>query len=285
MEECFVPMNRLLLISTATVALAYVAMCVLLFIWQRRLLYLPASTPPDEQLNYARGAGLTPWVDAAGTRIGWKRETHGAGEAQRWVVFHGNAGLAVQRAHWADALERVSTGRAVAVYILEYPGYSGRAGKPSEPAIVTAALAAIDALPQDGTPVYLLGESLGCAVAVRVAAAQPSRIGGMVLVTPFNCLADVAQYHYPWFPVRWLLRDQWRSDENLRGFPGPVAILAAENDQVAPARLAQKLHDGYPGRKWLHVVAGEAHGLFVFDQPWFKDAVAFATGGTMSPDK
>lgn len=60
-----------------------------------------------------------------------------------------------------------STGRAVAVYILEYPGYSGRAGKPSEPAIVTAALAAIDALPQDGTPVYLLGESLGCAVAMQ----------------------------------------------------------------------------------------------------------------------
>lgn len=99
MEECFVHMNRLLLIGAATVALAYVAMCVLLFIWQRRLLYLRASTPPDEQLDYARGAaGLTPLiVEMRPARASVGNAKRVAGEAQRWVVFHGNAGLAVQQ--------------------------------------------------------------------------------------------------------------------------------------------------------------------------------------------
>lgn len=277
-------MKRLLLIALATAALSYAAACALLFLWQRRLLYRPASTPPDEQLAYARGAGLAPWFDAAGTRIGWKREAARSGAPQRWLVFHGNAGLAVQRAHWADALERVSPG-PVSVYVLEYPGYSGRKGRPSEPAIVAAALAALDRMAADGEPVYLLGESLGCAVAARVVAAKPDRIAGVVLVTPFNRLADVAQYHYPWFPVRWLLRDEWRSDDNLRAYPGPVAILAAEHDQVVPRQFAQRLHDGHPGHKWLHVVADEGHSFFVFDQSWFREAVAFATNRGMPPAK
>ena len=268
-------MKRMLLIIGITAALGYAAVCVMLFLFQRRMLYLPSSMPLDEQLAYAPGAGLKPWLDAAGARIGWKREAHGPGGAQRWLVLHGNAGLAVQRAYWADALERVSPGRALSVYVLEYPGYGRRAGAPSESAITGAALAAIDALPAAGRS-HLLGESLGCAVAARVAQARPERVGGLVLVSPFNRLAEVAAHHYPWIPVRWLLRDVWRSDENLRDFPGPVAVLAAERDQVVPARFAQRLYDGYPGRKWLHVIPDEDHNFFVFDQAWFGDAVAFA---------
>ncbi|MBI4625390.1 MAG: alpha/beta hydrolase [Verrucomicrobia bacterium] len=260
-----------------TAVLGYTAMCVLLFLLQRRMLYYPSSTALAEQLAYAPGAGLEPWRDAAGARIGWKREAPGAVAAQRWLVFHGNAGLAVQRAYWADALERVSPGRTLSVYILEYPGYGRREGSPTENAITAAALAAIDAFPADGKPTHLLGESLGCAVAAQVARARPERVGGLVLVSPFNCLADVAAHHYPWLPVRGLLRDRWRSDEALRGFAGPVAILAAERDGVVPAKFAQRLHDGHPGRKRLHVIAGEDHNFFVFDQPWFGEAVVFAT--------
>lgn len=270
-------MKRMLTTTLITVVLGYGAVCLLLFLMQRQMLYYPSSMALEAQLAYAPGADLEPWRDAAGTRIGWKRERPGAAAAQRWLVFHGNAGLAVQRAYWADALQRVSPDRTLSVYILEYPGYGRRDGSPSENAITAAAVAALDMLGADGKRTHLLGESLGCAVAAQVARARPKRVGGLVLVSPFNCLADVAAFHYPWVPVRGLLRDQWRSDEALRGFAGPVAILAAERDGVVPAKFAQRLHDGHPGRKQLRVIAGEDHNFFVFDQPWFREAVAFAT--------
>jgi pimeloyl-ACP methyl ester carboxylesterase len=270
-------MKRMLSLLLMTAVLGYAALCVLVFLIQRQLLYHPSSQLVDEQLAYARGAGLEPWRDATGTRIGWKREKPGVVAAQRWLVLHGNAGMAVHRAYWADALERVSPGRTLSVYILEYPGYGGRVGSPTQPALTAAALAAMDSLPADGQRTHLLGESLGCAVAAQVALARPGRVGGLVLVSPFNRLADAAAYHYPWLPVRHLLRDPWRSDEALRGFTGPVAILAAESDRVVPARLARQLHDEHPGHKQLHVVAGADHNFFVSDQPWFRDAVAFAT--------
>jgi pimeloyl-ACP methyl ester carboxylesterase len=268
-------MKRMLLIIFITAVLGYTAVCGLLFFMQRGMLYYPSSTPREEQLAYAPGAGLAPWQDAAGTRIGWKREVPGATE--RWLVFHGNAGLAVQRAYWADALERVSPGKVRSVYILEYPGYGRREGKPTEQSITAAALAALDTLPTDGSRTHLLGESLGCAVAAQVARGRPEKVGGLVLVSPFNRLADVAAYHYPWLPVRGLLRDTWRSDEALRGFSEPVAILAAERDRIVPAKFARRLYDGHPGRKLMHVIAGEDHNFFVFDQAWFREAVEFAT--------
>ncbi len=271
-------MKRMLLIIFITLTLGYAAACLMIFLRQRHMLYFPSAMAETEQLAYAPGAGLEPWHDAAGKRIGWKREGHEpSGPAQRWLVLHGNAGLAVQRAYWVDALERVSTGRALSVYILEYPGYGRRDGKPTQSSLTAAALAAFDAVSSDGKRTFLLGESLGCAVAAQVARVRPERVGGVVLVSPFNRLADVAGYHYSWLPVRWLVRDPWKSDEALQGYAGPVAILAAEKDSVVPAIFAQRLHAGLAGRKWLQVIPGEDHNMFVFDQAWFRDAVGFAT--------
>ncbi len=270
-------MKRMLLITGITLTLGYLTLCLGVFLMQRQILYQPASAAWADQLLYAQGAGLEPWLDANGGRIGWKRVPVGA--AQRWLVLPGNAGLAVQRGYWADSLEGMSPEVGRAVYILEYPGYGRREGEPTEKSLVAAALAAMEAIPREGGPVYLLGESLGCAVAAQVTRSLPERVGGLVLVTPFNRLADVAAHHYPWLPVRWLVRDQWRSDEALRAYPGPVAIIAAERDSVVPAKYAQRLHDRHPGRKWLHVVPGEDHNFFVFDQLWFREAVEFVSPG------
>lgn len=270
----------MLTIILTTAALGYAAVCALLYFRQRAMLYFPSSTPLADQLAYAPGAGLEPWLDGTGQRIGWKREPQGAPATHRWLVLHGNAGLAVQRAYWADAIGRVSPGQVPAVYILEYPGYGRRPGRPTQTTLVAAALAAFDRIPSSSGRIFLLGESLGCAVAAQVAQARPDRVGGLVLVSPFNRLADVAAHHYPWLPVRGLIRDPWRSDEALQDFPNPVAIIAAERDSVVPAEFAQRLYDGLRGRKHLHIVPGEDHNLFVFDQPWFADAVRFATSVT-----
>lgn len=244
-------MKRVLLLVFITLAAAYAALCLLMFFMQREMLYYPSTTSVSEQLRYAHGAGLELWLDANGGRIGWKRESAEAA-AQHWLVMHGNAGHAVQRAYWVDTLERVSPSRALSVYLLEYPGYGERSGSPTETSLTNAALAAFDTIAGNNR-LHLLGESLGCALAAQVVRHRPEGVGGLVLLPPFDRLADVASYHYPWLPVRGLVKDRWELDTALMDFPGPLASIAAERVSIVPARFAQRLHAEHPGLKSLHI--------------------------------
>jgi len=82
-------------------------------------------------------------------------------------------------------------------------------------------------------------------------------VAGLLLLTPFDSLANVAQYHYPLLPVRWIMRDQYPSEEWLKSYQGPVASILAEDDTIVPAKFGHKLHDTYTGPKKL-IVADQA---------------------------
>jgi len=94
--------------------------------------------------------------------------------------------------------------------------------------------AAITQLQQDShKPVLLVGESLGTVVAAIAGSRKPETVQGMLLVTPFPNLPVLAKQHYPWVPA-WFLHDRFRADEAIAAFHGPVAILVAGQDTVAP---------------------------------------------------
>ena len=101
-----------------------------------------------------------------------------------------------------------------------------------------------------------MGESLGSSFASRLAAENPQSVSGLFLVTPFTCLADVAASHYPFLPVRWMLRERHDAQEYLKAYPGPVAFLIAGRDEVMKNNLGEKLYGQYPGRKRLWTQAG-----------------------------
>jgi pimeloyl-ACP methyl ester carboxylesterase len=172
------------------------------------------------------------------------------------LITHGNAGYALHRADYATILRAAAPDRALSIYILEYPGYGARSGTPSQPNFLAAANEAVAHIPQD-QPLILLGESIGTGVACATAAAHPDRIAGLLLLTPFDSLANVAQHHYPILPVRWIMRDQYRSEEWLKQYRGPVAIILAANDSIVPAKFGQKLYDIYTGPKKL-IIADDA---------------------------
>jgi uncharacterized protein len=147
------------------------------------------------------------------------------------IYFHGNAGLGLERAYLAPAF----TGRGLRFILAEYPGYGARAGTPTERSLVedAAALYVKAGVIYPNSPIILVGESLGAAVAVQVAtrtaARPPSRL---VLLTPFLSLADTAARVYPLLPVRYLLKDRFDSARQLPRFKGAVAILVAGEDEV-----------------------------------------------------
>src|SRR5690606_9415565 len=107
-------------------------------------------------------------------------------------------------------------------------------------------------------PVLLIGESLGAGVAAAAArAAGPEAgISGLLLITPWDRLANVAAHHYPWLPVNWLLKDRYESVSNLAAARLPVTVVVASDDRIVPARYGLALHESLPPPKTLLVIEG-----------------------------
>lgn len=213
----------------------YALLCLAVFVMQRRLLYFPDRSGEPEALQRARSLGLEPWRDGVGRLQGWRRP-RATPAPWRVLVFHGNAGNALDRAYYLALFEP----QRFEVVLFEYPGYGSRTGAPEERAFLEAGRAAFAQLSAEG-PTLILGESLGSGVAAQIAAALPARVPGLLLVTPFASMTDVAAGHYPWLPVRLLMRDRWESAAALRSYRGPVAILVAGRDEVVGAAQGRKL--------------------------------------------
>jgi len=238
-----------------------------LVMFQDRLLYFPARVSLAEMT-----AGFTPWP-APGEFRGLLAEPEGRAAIGTAIVFHGNAGHAGHRGYYAEALNRLG----LRVILAEYPGYGPRDGKPGEDALVDDAADTIAAASSRyGKPILVVGESLGAAVAASASARNPQRVTGLLLITPWDRLEHVAAHHYPWLPVRWLLRDRYETAGKLRGLALPVVIVLAEHDEIVPARLGRALHEDVGPLRELVVIPDAGHNdwLTRIDDAWWRETLA-----------
>jgi hypothetical protein len=237
----------------------FAAFCLLVLVFQRQLMYFPSRETEAEALARADSLGLAPWRDGRGGLLGWRDRVRSAPARGRLLVLHGNAGSALGRQYYRAAFQATRPANGWEVVLVEYPGYGCRPGKASEPAMVAAALAAVDALrAEGGAPTVLVGESLGSGIAAACAKARPEAVAGLFLVTPLTSGVEVAKVHYPIVPG-FLLRDRLQAEAALRELRIPLAVLVAESDEVIPPRLGRRLFAGYPGPKRLWTAAGAGH--------------------------
>lgn len=228
--------------------LAYAITCLLAGCFSAKLIYHPHPISTEEALAKAKAADMERWVDPAGRQVGLKRLAYGGNPEGAVLFFHGNGGTASACAWYATMLQREAR---LDCYALEYPGYENIPGVPHRDALIAAAQAALDSL-DERQPVYLVGESLGTGVAAALAGRNPRRIAGVMLLSPFRDLGDVAQDHFPWLPARWLLFDEnFRSADYLRDYRGPVGMLVDGKDRIVPASSGRELYAGYAGPKRL----------------------------------
>ena len=225
---------------------------------QRQLIYFPDSTPVspgeaviagarDVTLHTADGLELRAWFVPA---------TGPVDTGIAVLVVPGNGGNRAGRAEFAEELSR----RGLAVLLMDYRGYGGNPGSPSEDGLGADADAAAAALKELGYPpqrtVYF-GESLGAAV---VAALQVRHTpAGMVLRSPFTELADVGAHHYPWLPVRALLRDRFPVVEHLATSDVSVTVVYGDRDSVVPPALSARVADHAPSLAERVVIEGADH--------------------------
>ncbi len=259
--------------------LAYGGLVLTLAGCQHRYIYYPGQAGTEQMETLAEQVGAVAWRNGDEERIGW-RFPAGAGSSSGLaaIVFHGNAGTAIDRMYYAEGLQQRAGGEKWTVYVLEYPGYGGRPGEPGEDAFFEAAREGIRTVleTREGS-VFLIGESLGSGVASQMAAEFGDRIGGLLLITPFTSLTDVASRHFPWVPVRLLLRDRYDNVSALRDYPGPLAVVLAEKDEIVPADFGKELFDGYEGRKKLWIQEDRTHNTIDFspEAEWWQEVEAF----------
>jgi uncharacterized protein len=211
-----------------------------LYVGQRGLVYFPVRMEPGQLATRAaaefggRAIVLAPF-DAVVVEPPFDVPARGTA-----ILFHGNAALGIDR----DDLAPVFAARGLRLVLAEYPGYGARAGRPSERALVEDAGALYAEVREryPTVPIVLVGESLGSGVAAQLAALEssppPARL---VLLVPFLSLAETAARVYPFLPARYLVKDQFDSAGALLRYPGPVAILAAEKDEVVGADQGRAL--------------------------------------------
>ncbi len=244
---------RLLILA----GLIYAGLSLVLFLAQRSLIYQPERLPTAELARLAATRRFQPWVNAEGVRIGWWRLAPAKTPAGTVLITHGNAGTAVGREYLADPIQAVAPWDA---FVLEYPGYADRIGEPTEASLLAAAADGLAALTNRPGPLFLVGESLGSGVAAYLAGRFRDRVTAVCLLVPFNNLPAAASSHYPWLPVRWLLRDRFPSDQRLAGFGGRVAVVIGGADSIVPPELGRTLFRGYQGGpKRLWEFPGEEH--------------------------
>ncbi|HET6919813.1 MAG TPA: alpha/beta fold hydrolase [Jiangellaceae bacterium] len=245
-------------VSRAALIVVVAAVVVMSLLWafQRSLIYLPEGSPggpaadavgdaQDVTLTTADGLSLAAWYVPA-------RRDHAT-----VLVANGNAGHRGLRAPLAAALAQHGLG----VLLFDYRGYAGNPGSPSEGGLANDARAARAFLVDDAevSPEMLIyfGESLGAGVVVGLALEHPP--AGLVLRSPFTSLADVGSVHFPFLPVRTLLRDRYPVLATIAQIHMPTVVVLGTADSVVPPDQSRAVADAATGLRQLVEVAGADH--------------------------
>jgi pimeloyl-ACP methyl ester carboxylesterase len=130
--------------------------------------------------------------------------------------------------------------------LVAYRGYGRSSGTPSQAALVDDAVRVVREFRAGrSAPLVLVGHSLGSGVAALATARMNGAVDALVLVSPFCSLTRIAAHHFPWLPIRLLLRDPFDVAAVATALPQRVTIVIAVDDRIVPAaeshRLAQTL--------------------------------------------
>jgi uncharacterized protein len=249
---------RVVVTALAVLLIAAIVVVVVMWLLQRRFIYVPDAAPPPpptrmglaaaEPLDVSTrdGLRLQGWyVPAAGEQVG------------AVLVLPGNGGNRAGRWPLAAALREAG----LATLLVDYRGYGGNPGRPTQDGLLADARAAADALERrsgvDRDRLVYFGESLGAAVAAGLAAERPP--AALVLRSPFPSLTEMGRRQFPWLPVGVLLRDRYPTTEWVARYRGPLLVIAGMADTLVPPDLSRRVAAAATGPVTVETVAGAGH--------------------------
>ena len=158
------------------------------------------------------------------------------------------------------------------IVTFHYRGYAPSGGRPSTATHIADA-PYVHGFIRDrlgGARIVAVGFSIGSGIAASLASRRP--LEGAILVTPFDSLAAVGSAHYPWLPIRLLLRHRLDAAADLRKVRAPIAIIAAGRDNLIPAARTDALRREVPNLVFDRTIANGGHND-IYQNPIFHDAM------------
>ena len=226
-----------------SVLFIYLSLALFLFLFQRNLLYYP--TPENEHeydvVQYE--------VDDVVLNVIVLNQ----GKDEAVLYFGGNGEAVVANAYYFNKALPDYT-----VYLVNYRGYGGSTGKPTETNLYLDAEYIYDQIAVNHKAVSVFGRSLGSGVATYLASTKS--INKMVLITPYDSIQKIAQKQYPVFPIAILLRDKFDSLSRVKNISTDTLVLLAEHDVIIPRENSQRLIKAFPSSQLrVEVIEGTDH--------------------------
>ena len=183
------------------------------------------------------------------------------------VFFHGN-GENLETMRMSGLFEELNRLR-VAWIAVDYPGYGRSTGSPSEEGVLAGGAAAMAWLRErhPGRPLVLCGWSLGAATAIGTAARNPEPVRGLIALSPWASLPDVARIHFPGFMVQAMVKEKYDSLSSAKKLRVPALVIHGEVDNLIPAEQGQRVAEAL-GAKWVPVHSAGHNDLLARDQVW-----------------
>jgi fermentation-respiration switch protein FrsA (DUF1100 family) len=254
----------------AIVLVLYLVLCLVAYFFQRRLIFLPQraldATPDQVGLSYRDvffhaedGVRLHGWYIPAEDPCG------------TLLFCHGNAGNISHRLGSVGLFHDLRLN----VFLFDYRGYGRSRGRPGEEGIRQDAWAAWQHLiGQEGMvpeSIVILGRSLGGAVAIELASRVTPR--AVIIESSFTSLVDLAIRHYPWLPLRLLLRIQFDAKDRVRQVTGPKLFVHSPQDEVVPYALGLRLYRQARHPKQFLRIRGSHNDGFLTSGALYREGV------------
>ena len=257
-----------------------------LVLFQRRLQYLPDRRhTPIARAGLAGGEELRLKTADGESLVAW----HFPPQRDKPTIlyFHGAAGALAKRVPRL----RLFVESGFGVLAVSYRGYSGSTGRPSEGGLLQDAECAYRAARAryGADQLIIVGASLGTGVAVALASRHEA--AALVLLAPFLSAMDVAARRFPFAPVKWLMRDRFRTDLAIARVQTPVLMIHGERDPIVPIRSGRRLFElANPPKVFLSVPGGghlvlAASGVFAEMRDWIDGVLAEKGLAAAPPDE
>jgi hypothetical protein len=253
-------------------ALAYVAVVAALYVTQTALLF-PTWLVPATDTPVSSPAAPLETVTPDGERLRGIRIPGTAAPDDEPVVVIGFGGNAWNAIHLADYLHGLYPRAEVIAF--HYRGYKPSSGRPSAAALLADASMIYDHVAKEAgkNTIIAVGISIGSGVAAHLAKQRP--LAGLILVSPFDSLEALGREHYPWVPVRWLLRHRMEVADDLRSLNVATAVIAAQRDDIVPPHRTEPVRQAIRNLVLDRTIADAGHND-IFERPEFRVAMVEA---------
>ena len=205
--------------------LCYLVFCLVLYFQQRTIIYYPTAQVKSNEAQ-------TIWLEHENQRL---KVWHVEGVGDRALIYFGGNAEDVS----INLVQFKSWFPDYSLYLLNYRGYGGSSGSPSEAALYSDSIALYELVRKRHDNISVLGRSLGTGVAVYLASEK--EVNGLILVTPYSSMAELGAHYYPLIPVKTLIKDRFESSKRAAAIEVPTLCLIAEYDEVIPRTISDKL--------------------------------------------